>query len=87
MVMYFIILATAATLFKAEQTNIQSAARAARVFGALAGPGLKMPLAVSLIGAGSLAVPVLPGSTAYAVAEAIGLNFIFRRQVRNRLRR
>ena len=74
-VMYFIILATAATLFKAGQTNIQSAADAAKALEPLAGPAAKVLLAVGLIGAGFLAVPILTGSAAYAVAETFGWKF------------
>jgi hypothetical protein len=71
-VMYFIILATAATLFKAGQTNIRSAADAAMALEPLAGPAAKVLLAVGLIGVGFLAVPILTGSAAYAVAETFG---------------
>ena len=56
LVMYFIILATAATLFKALRP--------------LAGRGAEILLAVGLIGTGILAVPILTGSNAYAVTEA-----------------
>ena len=71
-VMYFIILATAATLFKAGKTNIQSATDAAQALRPLAGDGAYFLLALGLIGAGFLAVPILTGSAAYAVAEAFG---------------
>jgi NRAMP (natural resistance-associated macrophage protein)-like metal ion transporter len=71
-VMYFIILATAATLFKAGQTDIQSAAEAAQALRPLAGDAAYVLLAVGLIGAGFLGVPVLTGSSAYAMAEALG---------------
>jgi NRAMP (natural resistance-associated macrophage protein)-like metal ion transporter len=74
-VMYFIILATAATLFKAGQTQIQSAADAAVALEPLAGPWAKTLLALGLIGAGFLAVPILTGSAAYAVAEAFGWQY------------
>ena len=70
LVMYFIILATAATLFKAGNTNIQSAADAAQALRPLAGAGASLLLAVGLIGTGFLAVPILTGSSAYAVTEA-----------------
>ena len=53
--MYFVILATAATLFTAGQTTIQSAADAAVALEPLAGPAAKVLLAVGLIGAGFLA--------------------------------
>ncbi len=71
-VMYFIILATAATLFKAGKTNIQSATDAAQALRPLAGNGAYFLLALGLIGAGFLAVPILTGSSAYAVAESFG---------------
>jgi NRAMP (natural resistance-associated macrophage protein)-like metal ion transporter len=71
-VMYFIILATAATLFKAGQTDIGSAADAAEALRPLAGDAATILLAVGLIGAGFLAVPILSGSAAYGVAEAFG---------------
>ncbi len=69
-VMYFIILTTAATLHKAGQTDISSAAQAAEALRPLAGDAAKYLLALGLIGAGLLAVPVLTGSAGYAAAEA-----------------
>lgn len=72
LVMYFIILGTAATLFRAGRTDIHSAAEAAEALRPLAGDLSGVLLAVGLIGAGFLAVPVLSGSAAYGVAEAMG---------------
>ena len=72
LVMYFIILTTAATLFKSGQTNIQSATDAARALEPLAGSFAKVLLALGLIGTGFLAVPVLTGSAGYALSEAFG---------------
>lgn len=69
-VMYFIILATAATLHAAGKTDIQSAADAAQALRPLAGDGATLLLAIGLIGSGFLAVPILTGSAAYAIAEA-----------------
>jgi Mn2+/Fe2+ NRAMP family transporter len=74
-VMYFIMLATAATLFKAGQTDIQSAAEAAQALRPLAGDAAYGLLALGLIGAGFLGVPVLTGSSAYAMAEALGWKY------------
>jgi NRAMP (natural resistance-associated macrophage protein)-like metal ion transporter len=71
-VMYFIILATAATLFTSGETNISSAADAAEALRPIAGDAAAVLLAVGLIGAGFLAVPILSGSAAYGVAEAFG---------------
>jgi Mn2+/Fe2+ NRAMP family transporter len=74
-VMYFIILATAATLFTAGKTDIQSATEAAQALRPLAGDAAYAFLALGLIGAGFLGVPVLTGSSAYAMAEALGWNY------------
>lgn len=71
-VMYFIILATAATLFKAGKTDIQSATEAAQALRPLAGDAAYLLWAVGLIGAGILCVPILTSSAAYAIAEAMG---------------
>jgi NRAMP (natural resistance-associated macrophage protein)-like metal ion transporter len=73
-VMYFIILSTAATLFKAGKTNIQSATEAAEALRPLAGDFASLLLALGLAGAGILAVPILTGASGYAVAEALGWN-------------
>jgi NRAMP (natural resistance-associated macrophage protein)-like metal ion transporter len=74
-VMYFIILTTAATLFTAGKTDIASAADAANALRPLAGGGATVLFAVGLIGVGMLAVPVLTGSGAYAVSEAFGWKY------------
>lgn len=74
-VMYFIILATAATLNAAGQTEIGSAAEAAVALEPLAGRAASALLALGLIGSGFLAVPILTGAGAYAVAEAWGWRY------------
>ena len=71
-VMYFIILATAATSHQAGKTDIQSATQAAEALRPVAGNAAYIMLALGLIGAGFLSVPILTGSAAYAVAEALG---------------
>lgn len=72
-VMYFIILASASTLFHAGQPmRIQSATEAAQALRPLAGNAAYLLWAIGLIGAGMLSVPILTGSAAYAVAEALG---------------
>jgi len=80
-VMYFIILATAATLFKAGKTDVQTATDAAQALRPIAGDAAGLLLAVGLIGAGFLAVPILTGSAAYAVSEALGWQFGFDQKV------
>ena len=69
-VMYFLILTTAATLHAHGTTDIQTARQAAEALKPLAGKGAYWLFTVGLIGTGMLAVPVLAGSCAYVVAEA-----------------
>jgi len=71
-VFYFVILAAASTLHVAGKTDIKSTAEAAQALEPLAGSLAKVLFAVGLVGAGFLAVPVLTGSAAYAVAETFG---------------
>lgn len=75
LVAYFVILGTAVTLFAAGRTDIQSAADAAQALRPLAGDLAGVLFAVGIIGAGTLAVPVLTGSAAYAVAETFGWRY------------
>ncbi len=72
LVFYFVIVSAAATLHAKGRTDIQSATDAARALEPLAGSAAKYLFAVGLIGVGFLAVPVLTGSAAYAVAETFG---------------
>jgi NRAMP (natural resistance-associated macrophage protein)-like metal ion transporter len=69
LIMYFIILTTAATLHAHGQTDITSAQQAAEALRPLAGNGAYLLFTLGLIGTGMLGVPVLVGSSAYAVAE------------------
>ncbi len=68
-IMYFIILTTAATLHAHGHTNIATAREAAEALRPLAGKGAYLLFTLGLIGTGMLGVPVLVGSSAYAVAE------------------
>jgi NRAMP (natural resistance-associated macrophage protein)-like metal ion transporter len=70
LVMYFIILTTAATLNAHGVKNIETAQQAAEALQPLAGKGAYWLFTLGLIGTGMLAVPVLAGSCAYAIAEA-----------------
>jgi Mn2+/Fe2+ NRAMP family transporter len=67
------IIATAATLHQAGQTNIESAADAARALEPFAGATATTLFAVGLLGASLLAGVVLPLTTAYAVSEVFGV--------------
>ncbi|HVW75267.1 MAG TPA: divalent metal cation transporter [Rhizomicrobium sp.] len=66
-----IMIATAATLHPHGVTNINTAADAARALEPFAGRFAFALFALGIIGTGLLAVPVLAGSAAYAVAEAL----------------
>jgi Mn2+/Fe2+ NRAMP family transporter len=70
-VAYFIILTAAATLHAHGITNIQTSTDAARALQPIAGRFAYLLFAVGIIGTGLLAVPVLAGSAAYAVGEAL----------------
>ncbi|HMG72182.1 MAG TPA: Nramp family divalent metal transporter [Pyrinomonadaceae bacterium] len=70
LVMYFIILTTAATLHAHGKTTIDTAQQAAEALKPLAGNGAYLLFTLGLIGTGMLGVPVLAGAAAYAVAEA-----------------
>ncbi len=72
LIAFFIILSTAATLHKAGITDIQTSAQAAQALRPLAGDFTFLLFSLGIVGTGLLAVPVLAGSAAYAVAEAAG---------------
>jgi NRAMP (natural resistance-associated macrophage protein)-like metal ion transporter len=67
-----IMIATAATLHAHGVTQINSAADAASALKPIAGRFAFSLFALGIIGTGLLAIPVLAGSTGYAVAEAAG---------------
>jgi NRAMP (natural resistance-associated macrophage protein)-like metal ion transporter len=71
-VMYFIILSTAATLHKAGITDVQSAAEAAQALQPLAGNWAGLLFLLGVIGVGFLAVPVMTTGAAYDVAQVLG---------------
>ncbi|MDQ1450855.1 MAG: hypothetical protein QOE55_6621 [Acidobacteriaceae bacterium] len=70
LVMYFLILTTGATLHVHGVTHIETAKQAAEALLPLAGKGAYLLFTLGLVGTGMLAVPVLAGSSAYAIAEA-----------------
>lgn len=70
LVAFFIILTTAATLHLHGITDIQTSAQAATALRPLAGEFAFFLFAAGIIGTGLLAVPVLAGSAAYAIAGA-----------------
>ena len=68
-VMYFLILTTAATLNAHGMKNIETAKQAAEALRPLAGNGAYWLFTIGMVGTGMLAVPVLAGSCAYVIAE------------------
>jgi NRAMP (natural resistance-associated macrophage protein)-like metal ion transporter len=68
----FIIVSTAATLNAHGITDIQTSAQAAEALRPIAGVFTFALFAAGIIGIGLLAVPVLAGSGAYALGEALG---------------
>jgi Mn2+/Fe2+ NRAMP family transporter len=73
LVMYFIILTSAAVLHAHGKTDVQTADQAAAALTPLAGPFAFIVFSVGLIGAGLLAIPILTGSATYAIKEFLGL--------------
>ena len=69
---YFIILATAVTLNVAGITDIETAAQAASALRPLAGDFAFLLFGLGILGVGMIGVPVLAGSAAYALSEAMG---------------
>jgi NRAMP (natural resistance-associated macrophage protein)-like metal ion transporter len=68
---FFIVLATAVTLHVAGITKIETAAEAASALRPLAGQFAYLLFALGIIGVGLIGVPVLAGSSAYALCEAM----------------
>ena len=69
-IMYFVILTTAAALNAHGGTHINTVQQAAEALRPLAGKGAYLLFTAGIVGTGLLSVPVLAGSTAFAVAEA-----------------
>jgi NRAMP (natural resistance-associated macrophage protein)-like metal ion transporter len=70
LIAFFIILTAAVTLHTHGLTNVATSAQAAEALRPVAGPFAFFLFAAGIVGTGLLAVPVLAGSAAYAVAEA-----------------
>ncbi len=77
-VAWSIIVVTATVLFSHGVTNIESAADAAKALEPLvqtfphAGLISKCIFAIGIVGVGLVSVPILAGSAAYALSEALG---------------
>jgi Mn2+/Fe2+ NRAMP family transporter len=71
-ILYFIVLSTAATLHPSGQHEIETAAQAAVALEPLAGSAAKFLFVLGIVGVGFLAVPVMTTGAAYDLAQAIG---------------
>jgi len=69
---FFIILTTAVTLHTSGVTDIQTSAQAAQALRPVAGEFAFALFSLGIIGTGLLALPVLAGSAAYGIGEAMG---------------
>ena len=68
----FIVVSAAATLRAHGVTDVQTSAQAAEALRPIAGRFVFLIFGLGIIGTGLLAVPVLAGSAAYAMGEALG---------------
>jgi NRAMP (natural resistance-associated macrophage protein)-like metal ion transporter len=71
LISFFIMVTTAATLSAHGITNVETSAQAAEALRPIAGEFAFLLFALGIVGTGLLAVPVLAGSAAYAVGEAL----------------
>jgi NRAMP (natural resistance-associated macrophage protein)-like metal ion transporter len=82
LVMYAIIIATAATLFASGKHNIQTAADAAKALVPVAGHAASLLFTLGIVGVGFLAIPVMTTGAAYDVCQSFdvrnGLNLKLR---------
>ncbi|VAW32544.1 Manganese transport protein MntH [hydrothermal vent metagenome] len=75
LIAFFIFAACAGTLYTHGIVNIETAADAASALRPFAGEFAYLLFAIGIIGTGLLAIPVLAGSTAYAIAESFGWRY------------
>ena len=82
LVMYSIIMATAATLHKSGQHQIETAAQAAQALAPVAGHAAGLLFSLGIVGVGFLAIPVMTTGAAYDVCQSLncrnGLNLKLR---------
>ncbi|TAN24218.1 MAG: divalent metal cation transporter [Acidobacteria bacterium] len=71
-IMYFILLSTAATIYPTRWGSIHTAAEAAQALAPLAGHAAGVLFAVGVIAVGFLAIPVMTIGAAYVVCDAAG---------------
>jgi len=71
-VMFFIVAVSANTLFTSGITDINTASDAAKALTPLAGQWATLLFSFGIIGTGLLSIPVLAGSSSYAISESFG---------------
>lgn len=71
-ILYFIVMATGATLHASGQHEIDSAAQAAVALEPLAGSAARWLFTLGIVGVGFLAIPVMTTGAAYDLAQAMG---------------
>jgi NRAMP (natural resistance-associated macrophage protein)-like metal ion transporter len=71
-IMYFIILATASTLFTSGRTDVSSAADAAEALKPVAGHAAGVLFAIGVVAVGFLAVPIMTTGAAYDICQVFG---------------
>lgn len=85
LVMFFIIAASAATLFQNGITNIATASDAALALKPFAGEFAYVLFTLGILGTGFLSIPVLAGSASYAVSESLGWKYGLYRKLKQAL--
>jgi Mn2+/Fe2+ NRAMP family transporter len=77
LITFFIIILCASTLFKAGHFEINTVEDVASILKPLAGPYSNFLFLLGILASGILAIPVLAGSAAYALAEMFGWRWGF----------
>ena len=75
LVMFFIIAATAATLFASGIRTIPTVEEAAAALRPIAGDQAFLLFTLGIVGTGMLTIPILAGSASYAMSESFGWKF------------
>jgi NRAMP (natural resistance-associated macrophage protein)-like metal ion transporter len=73
-IMFFIMLSTGATLHRAGDTQIETAAQAAEALRPIAGEAAGLLFATGIIAVGFLAVPIMTTGAAYDICNVMGWN-------------
>jgi Mn2+/Fe2+ NRAMP family transporter len=71
-ILYFVVLSTAATLHRSGTTDVETAAQAAEALVPLAGKAAELLFALGVVGVGFLAVPVMTTGAAYDLVQGFG---------------